>query len=129
MPRLERAAARRPVLGLAFGGAGAFPRARAATTLWTGVTGDREPLGRLAASVVAAGRRAGAAEDKHGAYKPHLTLARCREVTDLRPLIASLAPYEGTVWTAADLHLIRSHPGPRPRYETLGTWPIGGGRN
>jgi hypothetical protein len=38
-----------------------------------------------------------------------------------------LAGYAGASWTAAEIHLIRSHPGnpgSPPHYETVGTWPL-----
>src|SRR3954447_16551677 len=61
LPRLERAAGRHPARSLAFIGAGAFPRAAAAHTLWTGVQGD---LRRLADSCAAAARREGVDMDR-----------------------------------------------------------------
>ena len=44
-----------------------------------------------------------------------------------RRALEALAGYAGTPWTAAEIHLIRSHPGDRgskPHYETVGTWPL-----
>jgi hypothetical protein len=60
---------------------------------------------------------------------------------DARSLVAGLTGYAGTPWTAQEIYLIRSHlpggrrPGrladgqrggehERPRYETLGSWPL-----
>jgi RNA 2',3'-cyclic 3'-phosphodiesterase len=132
VPRLERAAARYPRLLLSLGGAGAFPGATRARVLWTGVRGEPRALPALAASVAAGARRAGAPPAEEGRrYQPHLTLARCREPVDARPLVDRLAGYAGQPWTAAEIYLIRSHlpggrPHDRPRYETLGCWPLAG---
>ena len=127
-PRLERAAHRHPGLPLSVAGAGAFPASGRARVLWTGISGDRRALETLARSVAAGARRAGAPPPDEGRrFRPHLTLARCREPADVGALVEALAGYAGAVWTAAEIHLIRSHPGPSggpPRYETVGTWPL-----
>lgn len=126
LPRLERAARRHPVLGLSFGGAGAFPNSARARVLWTGVRHDGRALAALAASVAAGARRAGAAPPDEGrSYLPHLTLARCRAPVDVRALVAALTDFAGTPWTAGRIHLIRSYPGPRPAYDDLASWPLG----
>jgi RNA 2',3'-cyclic 3'-phosphodiesterase len=132
MPRLERAAARHPWLSLSLSGAGAFPGAARARVLWTGVQGDRRALRALADSVAAGARRAGVLPAEEGRrFQPHLTLARCREPVDARSLVASLSGLAGTPWTAREIYLIRSHlprtgrhGNGRPRYETLGSWPL-----
>jgi 2'-5' RNA ligase len=137
MPRLERAAARHSSLSLSLAGAGAFPGASRARVLWTGVQGDRRALGRLADSVAAGARRAGAlSAEERRRFQPHLTLARCREPVDVRDLLDSLKEHAGPPWTAREIYLIRSHlPGTgqdgagrrdngQPRYETLGNWPL-----
>jgi RNA 2',3'-cyclic 3'-phosphodiesterase len=123
--RLERAAARHPRLALSLGGAGAFPSPAKARVLWTGVQGDRQGLGALAASVAAGTRRAGAppaAEARR--YQPHLTLARCRTPADVRPLVSELTGFAGTPWVAGEIYLIHSRLQQTPRYETLGSWPL-----
>ncbi len=126
MPRLERAARRHVVLGLAFGGAGAFPSGARARVLWTGLRGDHRAMAALAASVSAGARRAGAPPPDEGRpFLPHLTLARCRAPADVRPLVAALAGFAGTPWIADRIQLIRSYPGPRPTYEELASWPLG----
>jgi RNA 2',3'-cyclic 3'-phosphodiesterase len=130
LPRLERAAARYPKIALSFAGAGAFPGGGAhARVLWTGVYGDRGTLVRMAASMNAAGRRAGSPIGEHKSFRPHLTLARCRQPTDVRPLLERLGSYASPSWTAESVHLMRSHlPGkqnPRLRYETLQSWSLG----
>ncbi len=129
-PRLERAAARHPRMSLSLVGAGAFPGTARARVLWTGVQGDRNALGKLAASVAAGARRAGAPGlEETRRFQAHLTLARCRAPVDARNLVAGLAGYAGPAWCAGEIYLIRSHlpsgpPEQRPRYETIGCWPL-----
>jgi RNA 2',3'-cyclic 3'-phosphodiesterase len=125
-PRLERAAHRHPVLSLSFGPGGAFPAPHRARVLWAGIQGDGAALTALARSVGAGARRAGAAPPDEGRrFQPHVTLARCRQPADVAALVESLAGYAGTPWTAAEIHLIRSHLGAGPpRYEPAGTWPL-----
>ena len=121
--RLARAARRHPSLRLRFAGGGRFGD----RVLWTRVEGDREPLRRLAGSATAAARRAGIGVDDRP-YRPHLTLARNPQGADLRPLVAALAPYAGTSWTADRLHLVRSRlgagPGRTASYDTVAAWPL-----
>jgi 2'-5' RNA ligase len=121
--RLARAAQAHPVLSLHFAGGGRFGD----RVLWTRVEGDREPLRRLAASASAAARRTGLdVEDRP--YRPHLTLARNTGGAHLRPLVAALAAYTGTAWTADQLHLVRSRlgqgPGRKAAYDTVAHWPL-----
>ena len=72
LPRLERAARRHQQVRLAFEGAGAFPSATRANVLWSGLSGDRGALARLAESVAAGARRAGAPPpDKGRRFRPH----------------------------------------------------------
>jgi len=119
--RLGRAARRYPPLPLELGGAGRFGD----RVLWVGVRGAVSDVGRLAASVAAGSRRAGiAVEDRP--YRPHLTLARGRDGVDLRPAVAALAAYAGPAWTAAEVHLVRSHLGRDVRYERLASFVLGG---
>lgn len=127
--RLGRAARRHPSLSVSFAGGGAFPAPGRARVLWAGIEGDRRALEGLARSVGAGARRAGAPPPDEGRrFRPHITLARCREPEDMRHLVQALAGYAGAPWTAAEIHLIRSHlsahPGAEPRYETLATWPL-----
>jgi 2'-5' RNA ligase len=124
--RLERAAAKYPQLELSAAGAGAFPTVPRARVLWTGVHGDHKTLGKMSDSVAAGAKRAGAPPPgERRRFRPHITLARCRQPTDFRPLVTALTDYSGTAWTADRIHLIRSYLGPRPRYESLGDWPLG----
>jgi 2'-5' RNA ligase len=123
--RLDRVAGRYSRLELSFAGVGAFPgRGVHARVLWTGLYGDRRALSRMSASASAAARRAGAQEAEHKAFRPHLTLARCRRPTDVRPLIEKLAAFAGTHWSADAVHLVRSHLGSDVRYETINSWTL-----
>jgi RNA 2',3'-cyclic 3'-phosphodiesterase len=127
LPRLERAAGRHHAFRLAFTGAGAFPAATRANVLWSGLSGDRRALARLAESVAAGASRAGAPPPDQGRrFQPHLTLARCRMPADVTELVTALAGYQGSPWTADRIHLVRSRLGApgQPRYATLGSWPL-----
>jgi len=127
-PRLERAAGRHPSLPLSLAGGGAFPSPARARVLWTGLRGDHRALEALARSVAAGARRAGAPPPDEGRrFRPHVTLARCREPADVAALVGELSGYAGASWTAADIRLIRSNPGAPgapPDYETVARWPL-----
>jgi RNA 2',3'-cyclic 3'-phosphodiesterase len=126
--RLERAAHRHPPQRLAIAGGGAFPSARRAQVVWAGIAGDDKAMARLADSVAAAARRAGAPPaGQHKKFLAHLTLARCRAPGDASKLTLALAEFTGSAWTAESIHLIRSHlsAGP-PQYEDLADWPLQG---
>jgi 2'-5' RNA ligase len=125
--RLERAARRHHDIELAFSGAGAFPAAERANVLWSGLSGDRAALARLAESVVAGATRAGTPPPgKSRRFQPHLTLARCRMPADVTGLVAALDGYRGPSWTADRVHLVRSHlrVSQQPRYSSLASWPL-----
>ncbi len=101
--------------------------------LWMGVSGDVGPLHELADRVGLgheSAERVGlvdeSAERLDRPYRPHLTLARAGlgEGAALRGALAALAGYEGPDWLAQSVHLVRSHRGARPRYETVVTWPL-----
>lgn len=122
LERLERAARRHEGLSLSFAGAGRFGN----RVLWAGMRGDTAPLGRLAASVAAAARKAGVPVDDRP-HRPHVTLARGRTTSlDLRPVVANLAGYEGPLWRAESFSLVRSLLGPQPEYEVLAGFRLGG---
>ncbi len=126
--RLERAARRHPPQRLSIAGAGAFPSATRGRVLWAGIRADRQSLAALADSVAAGARRSGAPPPDEGRrYHPHLTLARCREPTDLTELAADLAGFAGSTWTASEISLITSYLGAEPRYTELQRWPLGAG--
>ncbi|MEV5329145.1 RNA 2',3'-cyclic phosphodiesterase [Nonomuraea fastidiosa] len=120
--RLARAVRRHSALDLAFEGFGAFSSARRARVFWAGVTGDS--MVRLADSVRAGARRAGAAQTDEKRFHPHLTLARAKTETDLRPLVEALSGFSGSRWRAERVRLVRSHTGPAMRYESLAEWAL-----
>ena len=125
--RLGRAALGHDDIQLAFSGAGAFPYAGRANVLWTGLSGDRVALARLAESVVAGAAHAGTPPPGKGRrFQPHLTLARCRMPADVTELAAALNDYQGPSWTADRVHLVRSrlHASEQPRYSSLASWPL-----
>jgi|SRR5580658_2062079 2'-5' RNA ligase len=126
--RLERAASRHPGQRLVIGNGGAFPspsRARVLIAHIQGQDADLAGLTRLAGSVAAAARRAGAPPPDEGRrYRPHLTLARCRQPTDLSELVRTLPAGSGRPWSPTEICLIQSQNGPQPRYDTLGGWPL-----
>ncbi|WP_189532905.1 RNA 2',3'-cyclic phosphodiesterase [Streptomyces roseolilacinus] len=128
--RLARAAHRTLPFPLRVHGGGRFGR----RALWAGAAGGLDDLRLLAERSDAAARRAGVAMEEHRRYQAHLTLARSRVDTDLRPFVAELERFKGGRWEVAELALVRSNlptsglPGEAPRYETVATWPLGGTR-
>ena len=129
--RLGRAAGRHQALRLWIGHGGAFPNQKRARVLISRVEGDQAALAALTAltgSVAAGARRAGAPPPDEGRrYRPHLTLARCRQPTDVSEAVDALGGFTGSVWLAAEMRLIMSHAGPKPWYEALATWPLAAG--
>ncbi|MFD3917437.1 RNA 2',3'-cyclic phosphodiesterase [Streptomyces sp. NPDC058595] len=119
--RLGRAAHRTEAFSLRLRGGGHF----GGRALWAGAAGGTAELRRLAERAGAAARRTGLPMEEHRIYRPHLTLARTRTETDLRPYVAALDGFEGTAWQVGELALVRSRlpvagvPGEQPRYETL----------
>lgn len=98
--------------------------------LWVGGAGGLEEMRLLAERADAAARRSGIAMEEHRSYHAHLTIARSRYRTDLRPFVDGLDTFEGTPWEVGELALVRSNPpvsgirGEQPRYETVGSWPL-----
>lgn len=129
--RLGRAAGRHEAQRLWIGHGGAFPNQKRARVLISRVEGDQPALAALAGSVAAGARRAGAPPPDEGKrYRPHLTLARCRQPTDVSAVVDVLGGFAGSVWLAGEIWLIRSQAGgatPRnpPHYEMLASWPLG----
>jgi 2'-5' RNA ligase len=128
--RLERAAARHHAQRLRIGPGGAFPspaRARVLVAHVESADADLSGLVALARSVAAGARRAGAPPpDENRRYRPHLTLARVRQPTDLAALLGELSSRRGhpSAWAAEQIHLVESRLGPDPDYRTLATWPL-----
>ena len=129
LPRLQRAVSRHERLTLSLAGLGAFPGNGAhARVVWSGLYGDRRKLARLAASTSAAGRRAGTLPDKQRAFRPHMTLARCRVPVDVRPLLEAMSAFAGSPWTAGTVHLMESRLPAKGRtqveYVPLKSWSL-----
>ncbi len=121
---VERVAARHRPARLATGRLGAFHRPGSVRVLWYGVDDAGGTLSALASDL---GQALGV--QRAEPFRAHVTLARARRrEVDLRGWIeaASLAAPEGTL-PVERLELIRSHLGGGPaRYETLGTFLLGG---
>jgi RNA 2',3'-cyclic 3'-phosphodiesterase len=93
---------------LRFGGAGAFPNARRGRVLWLGLREGAEWLTQLAAAVGVLLSSLGHVPEARP-YHGHLTLARTKAPTDLRPLVEALgdAPV-GSAWTAGEVVVYES---------------------
>lgn len=130
--RLDRAATRHHGVRLRIGRGGAFPSAAKARVLCAHIEGDPQSLTdlhRLAASVAAGARRAGAPPPDEGRrYRPHLTLARSKQPANLGPLVDALSGFTGTAWDASMIELILSRTGRQPSYQTIASWPLGRAR-
>jgi RNA 2',3'-cyclic 3'-phosphodiesterase len=125
VPWLERAAGRQCPFTLNVAGGGAFTNPARANVLWSGLSGDRDALAALAATVAGAALEAGIRPADSRGFTPHLTLARCRAPVDVRGIIARLDGYRGPGWTVQEIHLIRSWLSRnQPRYETIETWKL-----
>lgn len=126
--RLGRAAGRHQAQRLRIGHGGAFPNQKRARVLISRIEGDQPALAGLTAlaqSVAAGARRAGAPPpDEDRRYRPHLTLARCRQPADVSAVVDALGGFTGRIWLSKDMRLVRSHAGPRPWYETVVSWPL-----
>jgi len=126
--RLQRAALRRNPLVLRLVGAGAFPDARRAKVLWTGVEHDGEELMRLAGGVRAAASKSGTVVGG-GRFHPHLTLARLGVAANVTRVLGALEQYESPSWEAREIALIASYlgqgPNARPRHEVRATFALG----
>jgi 2'-5' RNA ligase len=106
-------------------GGGRFGRGRF-TVLWVGVRGDVDRLVALGKATRRQLRRNRLPYDEKS-MRPHLTLARPGDRLDRATIdgdVAALDAYEGPWWTAAELELVRSHPGPKPSYDHLASWSL-----
>ncbi|WP_245975542.1 RNA 2',3'-cyclic phosphodiesterase [Amycolatopsis palatopharyngis] len=82
-------------------GSGTFPG-----VLWVGVDGN---LGELATATKAATE----AESGDRPFHPHLTIARHRDRLGSENVANALARYRGPSWTASEVVLFASEPGPQ----------------
>lgn len=107
------------------GGAGRFGRGKF-TLLWIGLTGDVAALRALNLAIRRELRRSRLAHDWRP-FRPHVTLARpgdrvtAAEVDEDRRVLDG---YLGPSWPVAEMALMRSHLGPRPRYDRLEAWAL-----
>jgi len=120
-PRVERVCARNPPMRLRLEAAGRFDQ----RVLWLGVGGDRLRLGRLAASISAAGDRVGIPREP-GRYRPHLTVARARGSVDLAAAVARLSDDAGSWFVADEVTLYASRLGASVEHTALKTWRLTG---
>lgn len=107
-------------------GGGRFGRRRF-TVLWVGLSGEVEVLRSLGRAVRQELRRSGVPFDGKP-LRPHLTFARPADrvsAEDLAADLAALERYEGPAWTVEEVHLVRSHLGPKPVHETIAVTPTG----
>lgn len=110
------------VPSLRLAGGGRFGRGRF-TVLWLGLSGDVPALREMARHVRRELRRSRLPYDEKP-LKPHLTVARPGDRIPADAVAADLSAlrgYRGPEWTAGKLVLVRSHLGPRPRYDHLAT--------
>ncbi|MFF0449668.1 RNA 2',3'-cyclic phosphodiesterase [Streptomyces sp. NPDC004609] len=127
--RLGRAARRSGPFPLGIHGSGHFGN----RALWAGAEGGVEEMRLLAERADAAARRTGIPMEERRRHTPHLTVARNRTDTALRPYAEALSGFDGMPWEVAELALVRSHlpvgglERQEPRYETVGTWALGAG--
>lgn len=119
-------AATHPPVELRLAGSGAFPYVAEARVLWTGVSGELDPLARRVRDACS---HAGGAP-QGGRFHAHLTLARFRRPTEATRWVRVLDGYAGPPWTTREISLISSHLGEgrrgRPRHEVVGTAPLTG---
>jgi RNA 2',3'-cyclic 3'-phosphodiesterase len=128
LPLIEAAGpvvAAAPPMTLRLAGGGRFGSRRRPQVAWAGLAGDVRPLTDLAGRLAAVARSLGLpVEDRP--FRAHLTIGRWRPG---RPadgaLTDRLADYRGPDWPVPEVLLLRSHLGPRPRYETVAAWPVG----
>jgi 2'-5' RNA ligase len=114
----------RPSVALQLAGAGTFPERGSPRVLWVGVDGDVDALAALAAAAADAARGVGVPVDRRP-YRPHLTVGRWSASSappSGRPVVGLLGRYTGPHFSAGSVVLMRSHHGPRPRYETVAGW-------
>ncbi|GEP37536.1 RNA 2',3'-cyclic phosphodiesterase [Nocardioides psychrotolerans] len=130
--RLGLAAARRTPFATRVAGGGAFPDVARARVLYAGLSlteGVRKEFERLAAGTRIAASTAGTQTDGQR-FHPHVTVARLGRPTEVTRWVQLLDGYEGLPWQVDEVSLVASHlgegPRKRPRYEVVGTFPLGG---
>jgi 2'-5' RNA ligase len=90
------------------GGVGAFPDARHARVLWLGLAQGADVVARMADAVGERTALLGYERDPRP-FRPHLTLARFRNQTDVRAVIAAIGNEPvGPAWEVDELTLFES---------------------
>ena len=105
----------RPSFDLRLQGSGCFGRNG---PVWVGLGGDVAALRELAAEGAAAARAAGVVLERR-AYRPHLTVGKRGH-----PDPALLTAYEGPLWRAREVELVRSDVGRRVVHTVLERYPL-----
>lgn len=114
---LDQAVAGQEPPTLRIAGGGRFGRGKF-TVLWAGIEGDLRPLRRAVGGQLKRARLPYDAKRFH----PHLTVARPGDRVPTEVIngdVTLLRGYAGPEWTVEEIRLMRSHLGPKPRYETL----------
>lgn len=122
--RMRLAARRHDPFDLRLEGMGAFDSVRRARVVWAGLGGDRDALAALAATVQAGARRAKVPVEERR-FRPHVTLGRRRQPTDLREARALDPAFAGPPWRVPEFVLVESHLGAVVRHEIRERYPLG----
>jgi 2'-5' RNA ligase len=124
---VDRAAAAAAPATVRIGGGGTFGRSRF-TILWAGLRGDVDGLLGTGRTVRRELKRARLSFDPKP-LRAHLTVARPGDRISAGERdrdLAALDAYEGPEWTVDELRLMRSHLGPKPRYDIVHAAPLTG---
>lgn len=129
--RLDRAARRRTPVTTRIAGGGGFPHPAGARVLWAGLALDgagRTEVDRMATGARAAASRAGITVEGRR-FRPHVTVARLGQPTEVSNWVRLLDAYEGPEWRIDTISLVASHlgegPRRRPRHEVVEEFPVG----
>jgi RNA 2',3'-cyclic 3'-phosphodiesterase len=108
------------------GGAGAFPKARRGDVLWLGLADGDALLTELAGTVDAALDPQRPSTEPRPRFHAHLTVARCKTPTNLRPVVDAIGSDPvGRSWTMDEMVLIQSRLGRGPaHYEERARFPL-----
>ncbi len=110
---------------LRLAGGGTFGQGRS-TVLWVDLRGEVAQL-HLLGRLVRSRLRANDLRYDEKPLRPHLTVARPRDrlpSAEVAADVAALQAYEGPQWSARELVLTRSQPGPRRSYDRLAGWQL-----